>query len=93
MVRPKNSFSRLTVWLLLGLGALAVMSEPVPRPSSFFGSVTADGSSLGAGREVSVSIDGVEFSETTTFLVDGESVFRIDVPGDIASTPEVEGGK
>ncbi|MEM6795693.1 MAG: FG-GAP-like repeat-containing protein, partial [Acidobacteriota bacterium] len=68
-------------------------AEPDPRPSSFYGTVSVGGQPVADGTKVSASLSGGQpLVVTSTFTVDGESVYRLDVPGDISVTPEVEGG-
>lgn len=90
---PLPSNCRVIVGVVLAGLAWAALALPPSRPSSYFGQVTAGGEPVGAGRRVMASISGTELAETTTFLVDGESVFRLDVPGDVVGTPEIEGGQ
>ena len=67
-------------------------ADPDPRPASFFGTVTVDGNPVADGTLVSASIGGTEFAAATTFTDAGLSVYRLDVPGDNPTTPQVEGG-
>ncbi|HEX3131762.1 MAG TPA: right-handed parallel beta-helix repeat-containing protein, partial [Thermoanaerobaculia bacterium] len=65
-----------------------------PRPSSFFGRITVGGSALvPPGTRVSAWIGGIRYAETFSLLSGNESVYRLDVPGDIESTSAVEGGR
>ena len=80
---------------LTGLSSIVApltFAAPAPRPSSFYGAVTVGGSPVAAGTPVSAWLGDVPFAETGTFEVDGESVFRLDVPGDVIETAAVEGG-
>jgi len=77
---------------VLASAATILHAAPAPRPSSFYGAVTVGGSPVAAGTPVSAWVGDVPFAETGTFEVDGESVFRLDVPGDVLETAAVEGG-
>lgn len=78
--------------LLTVLLAALVQAAPPPRPASFFGTVTAGGSNAPVGTRVSAWIGGVEYAAAAVFAADGASVYRLDVPGDLAGTAAVEGG-
>jgi len=88
-VRIATALATLLVALTLGL---AVAAAP-PLPSSFYGTVTMAGQNLPAGITISAFIGNTHFAETTTFIADGLSVYRLDVPGDAPDTPAVEGGR
>ena len=77
----------------LALIASFAGGTPPPRPSSFFGTVTAGGNAAPAGTAVSAWIGGVQYAEATVFAADGTSVYRLDVPADLPGTPAVEGGQ
>lgn len=76
-----------TTWVTVALHA-----APAPRPSTFFGIVTVDGIPVPLGTPVSAWLGDVPFAETSTFHLGGESVFRLDVPGDVVETVGLEGG-
>ncbi len=80
------------ILLVAGLGGVLAATDPDPRPSSFYGTVSVDGNPVVDGTRVSASIGGAELAATATFTADGASVYRLDVPGDVAGTAAVEGG-
>ncbi|MCB1055579.1 MAG: choice-of-anchor A family protein, partial [Acidobacteria bacterium] len=83
-----------TITSLIAAASVAAVlhAAPAPRPSSFYGRVTVAGEAAPEGTRVSGWLAGAERVATTTFLVDGDSVFRLDLPGDVAETAAVEGG-
>ncbi len=66
--------------------------SPHPRPSSFFGTITVEGGPLASGSEVAAWIGDTPFAVTVATDLGGETRYRLDVPGDVAETPGVEGG-
>jgi hypothetical protein len=68
--------------------------EPPPLPASFFGQITFSPIQPAPGTVVEARVPGVAGAIATTVIVlDGSSlVYSLDVPGDIAGTPAVEGG-
>ena len=68
-------------------------ADPPPITSSFYGSLTSGGQALPDGTSVSVWVGGNQLAQGTTFGADGGSAFILDVPGDIAGTPEIEGAQ
>ena len=82
--------------LLIVLGVLlfnvaTVLAFP-PTPSSFVGTVKIDGINAPLTAVVSAWINGVKYAYTTVALFEGETWYSLDVPGDDASTPAIEGG-
>ena len=80
---------------LLGLMILPLIvafSSPPPLPSSFYGSVTIEGWPAPVDTPVEAYIDGQLVAQTKVLLFEGQSVFALDVPGDIGDTETVEGG-
>lgn len=67
-------------------------THPPPLPSSFYGVVTLNGTSPPATGVVTARIGDEVVAHTTTFVYAGIVYYRIDVPGDDPSTPEIEGG-
>lgn len=63
-----------------------------PLPSSFYGTVTINGSNAPPGTEVSAWINGVKYAYTSVVEYNGSAVYSLDVPGDDTSTPVIEGG-
>ncbi|MBT8217954.1 MAG: DUF11 domain-containing protein, partial [Acidimicrobiia bacterium] len=72
--------------------ASSAAALPIPRPSSFYGTVTVEGNPVGAGLALTAEIGGTQFAATTTFEFAGLTVYRIDVPADDPATAPVEGG-
>lgn len=94
MLKKKN--------ILLGNLAIVVLSflivgkgfaQPPPMPSSFYGTVKANGSNVPLSTKVAAWIDGVKYAETSVIEPNGDTVYNLDVPGDNSGTPEIEGGK
>lgn len=83
------TLASLLVALTVGVALAAV---PL-LPSSFYGLVIIAGQNVPAGITVSAFIGNTRFAETTTFIADGVSVYRLDVPGDDPDTPAIEGGR
>ncbi len=77
--------------IVLLFAATRVLAVP-PLPSSFYGSVTLDGTNVSPGVLVSAWIDGVKYAETSVVIYEGHSAYAINVPGDDADSPGVEGG-
>ena len=68
-------------------------AEPPPMPSSFYGTVKSNGSNVPLSTQVSAWINGVKYAETSVIEFNGDTVYNLDIPGDILATPEIEGGK
>ena len=82
-------FSKLLIislCLILLLMCYNKVAAVPPLPSSFYGTVTVNGSNLPEGTLVQAKID------KKIVLHEGKSVYAIDVPGDDSSTSQVEGG-
>ncbi|MGB3703074.1 MAG: hypothetical protein WA997_17575 [Anaerolineales bacterium] len=71
----------------------AGFAEPPPMPSSYYGTVKANGSNVPLTTTASAWIDGVKYAETSVIVFNADTVYNLDVPGDILSTAEIEGGK
>ncbi len=69
------------------------LAGPPPMPSSFYGIVKMNGSNVPSTTKVSAWINGIKYAETTVIRYNDDTVYSLDVPGDIAETPEIEGGK
>lgn len=67
--------------------------DPPPLVHVVYGAVTAEGDDVPEGTPISAWIGGRKLAETRSLLADGRSVYRLDVPGDVADTPEVEGAR
>jgi hypothetical protein len=69
------------------------LAQPPPIPSSFYGTVKSNGSNVSLPTKVSAWIDGIKYAETSVIVFNSDTVYKIDIPGDILTTPEIEGGK
>lgn len=69
-----------------------VLAVP-PLPSSFYGTVTLNGSNVVEGTVIEALINDKVIGESQTLIYEGKSVYAIDVNGDDSSTTQVEGGK
>lgn len=94
-----ESMQKLKITLVLILFVLTsflfqetVLAIP-PLPSSFYGTVSLNGTNVVEGTVVEVLIDDKVIGESQTLMYEGKSVYSIDVNGDDSSTPQVEGGK
>jgi PKD repeat protein len=81
----------LTV-LLIALTSATALAAPPPLPSTFYGTVQVNGEDVPAGTPVSAWIDSIQYAEADSMVVEGDSVFAIDVPGDDPDTSFIEGG-
>ena len=70
------------------LVALPVLAQP-PLPYSVFGQVLINGVAAPVGVPVNALIGGVQYATTTTIA---GGLYALDIPGDQAGTPEIEGG-
>ena len=93
MVHEKILSSALVVGFFLIVMVGRGSAQPPPMPSSFYGTVKANGSNVPLSSKVSAWIDGVKYAEVTVIEFNSETVYNLDIPGDIAMTPEIEGGK
>lgn len=66
-----------------------------PLPAHFYGRILFGEGNVAAGTTVSAAINGTEYASTEVFVNDaGESVYRLDIEGDIPTSPGiVEGGQ
>lgn len=69
------------------------LAGPPPMPSSFYGIVKMNGSNVPSTTKVSAWINGIKYSEETVIMYNDDTVYSLDVPGNVAGTPEIEGGK
>jgi len=89
---------RIFLFFILAATVL-VLSQPVsaaappPFPSSFWGTVKYNGENVTIGATVTAWINGVQYASGLTELYEGNTVFSLDVAGDQAETPAIEGGK
>lgn len=92
-MKYKNLFLGILIVVLLSLLDSGYgLAGPPPMPASFFGTVKMAGSNVPSTTKVSAWINGVKYAETTVLTYNSDTVYAIDVPGDIAGTPEIEGG-
>lgn len=88
---------KITSTLILFVLISFLFQEPVlaipPLPSSFYGTVTLNGSNVVEGTVIEVLINDKVIGKSQTMMYEGKSVYAIDVNGDDSSTTEVEGGK
>jgi len=75
--------------LLYVLPATAIIP---PQPAIVYGTVTMGGAKVAEGSQITASINGVTYAETSSITYQGNSVYSLDVPGDDLDTPEIEGG-
>lgn len=78
-------------FLLVGAATFTHAAAP-PLPIRVYGNITMDGNNLPSGIHVTAWIDGVQYAQSSTFLVNENSVYLIDIPGDDPETLEIEGG-
>jgi hypothetical protein len=83
---------------LLGISLISLfITRPVlafpPLPSSFYGTVKVNGANVPDSTLVKAWINGQAYAQGKTLTHKGESVYSLDIPGDDASTPLVEGGR
>lgn len=82
--------------LLLYLFSTVVTSglaDPPPIPSSFYGTVKVNGSNVPLTTNISARINGVLYAESDVVIYTGDTVYSLNIPGDINGTPEIEGGR
>jgi hypothetical protein len=87
---------RILLASILCLCLLPGKSFPVqampPLPSSFYGTLTVNGSHVPAGLPVSAWINGVQYALSSSLLSETGSFYAISIPGDDPATPQIEGG-
>ena len=81
--------------LIISIAAsiLGMSSAPPIHPSSFYGTVTLNGSYVADGTSISAWIDGIQYADTSTVTFEGKSVYTIEIPADNPSTGEKDGGE
>jgi hypothetical protein len=90
---------KVLIFGILIVGVLSLLdlgyglAGPPPMPSSFFGTVKINDSNVPLTTKVSAWINGIKYSEETVIMYNDDTVYSLDVPGDVAGTPEIEGGK
>lgn len=89
--RPPLIKTLLTISIAAAI--LGMSSAPPILPSSFYGTVTVNGSYIADGTSISAWIDGIQYADTSTFTFEGKSVYTIEVPADNPSTGVKDGGE
>ena len=79
---------------VLLLSFISSVEAVPPLPSSFYGRAKINGGNIPEGTILKAVIDGDPYALAIVELIQGESVYSMDVPGDDSSTLNVmEGGK
>ena len=92
MKASQKMIALLIAAVLLIINAPAALALP-PLPSSFYGTVKANGANVPLGTQVTAWINGVLYATATVNLYAGEMWYSLDVPGDDPATPGIiEGG-
>jgi hypothetical protein len=82
----------LITLVLLFVNVATVLAVP-PLPSSFYGTVKANGANVPGCIQVSARINGVQYALSHFLLYGDDTVYSLDVPGDDPETTGViEGG-
>jgi hypothetical protein len=72
---------------------IAAVAEPPVLPSSYYGTVKSKGANVPPGTQVTARINGHIYATSYYMLDNDDTVYSVNVPGDILSTPGViEGG-
>lgn len=79
--------------VLLITNTFPVSADPPPMPSSFFGTVKMNDKNVPLNTVVSAWINGVQYADTKVSMYSGDTVYSLNVPGDIDGTPGIEGGR
>ncbi|MBV7330997.1 discoidin domain-containing protein [Chloroflexi bacterium TSY] len=82
----------LAILIFIVTGALTHATPP-SLPASFYGTVKLNGADVAANTYITAWIDGVRYAEAPISIVDGDSVYVVDVPSDDLNTQSVEGGR
>ncbi len=85
-------FKAFLCLFVLAMAAKTLGSDKASLTSSFFGTVSVDGSAVPDGTAITATIGGVELETRSVALSAEGSSFRIDVPGDVPETPADGGG-
>jgi hypothetical protein len=90
---------RFLIPMILLIAMVLFCFQPVlavpPIPSSFWGTIKVDGASVPVGTVVSAMINGVIYATYTinpASIVDGETYYSLDVPGEDTDTAGIQGG-
>lgn len=95
--RIRRRYIALLALALLLVGAAPAFHNgangpPPPIPSSFWGTATVNGQSVPVGITITAGHDGVIYCAAITYLHEGASWYRLNVPGDDPDTPDRDGG-
>ena len=85
--------STLILFVLTSFLYQGIVFAIPPLPSSFYGTLTLNGSNVVEGTVIEALINDKMVGESQTLMYEGKSVYSIDVNGDDSSTTQVEGGK
>ena len=87
-------FLVIIILSILLLPDISAAEAVPPLPSSFYGRAKVNGGNIPEGTILKAVIDGEAYALAIVELIQGESVYSMDVPGDDSSTLNVmEGGK
>ena len=92
MKRIRLLIIMIILTIVLGVYAVQPVAAVPQLPSSFWGSVTLDGSPVPAGTAISARINGDEYGHTTTILDSGTAYYTLDVIAEDTETG-TPGGK
>jgi len=84
----------LVLIVLLGVGLIVsgLVSAAPPRPSSFYGTVKVNGVNAPTYISVVAQIGGVTYATAAIQTVGADTVYALDVPGDVAEVAGKQGG-
>ena len=81
----------LCVCAILAVGGLLVHAAP-PLPATFYGTVKVNGANVPAGTSVDAYIGGVSYASKPVQTSGADTVYALDVPGDIPEIAGKDGG-
>ncbi len=81
----------LCVCAILAVGGLLVHAAP-PLPATFYGTVKVNGANVPAGTSVDAYIGGISYASKPVQISGADTVYVLDVPGDIPEIAGKEGG-
>lgn len=91
-MRNISKYLPIILCLALLLMCFDMVAAIPPLPSSFYGTVTVNGDNLPVGTVIQAKFKNKIVAFTQSIMHEGKSVFSMDIPGDDASTSQVEGG-
>ena len=71
---------------------LGVSLQPPGLPAGFWGTVRLNGRNIAEGTPVTAWVDGVQVAQTNAIIINGASMYNLDVPADASDTPRLDGG-